>query len=172
VISVTLSFIAVLLLRKRSTRRCILKWAFNASVFIFFHNRWVVNCTKNVCRHNFVTIERWSDSWCKSVFILHLCIMNCIFSLSNAKFIVVSWLWISLIIVSDSSSNFSLAFIMMSSKASVTMWWVKHFLPSQCEWCRLKSSMINCLQSFLISSFKQEIVNNSSVKMIDSEHEL
>ncbi len=121
VISATLSFIAVLSSRKHSTRRCILKWVFNASMFIFFYNQWVVSCIKDVCRHNFVTIKRWSDFWCKLILILHLCIMNWIFSLSNAKFIAMSWLWVSLIIVSDSSSNLSLVFVMMFSKVSITM---------------------------------------------------
>ena len=172
VISATLSSIAVLSSRKQLTKRCILRWVFSASVFIFFHNRQVVSCMKNVRRHSFVKIERWSDSWCRSVLILHLCIMNCIFSLSNARSIVVSWLWVSLVIVSDSSSNFSFAFVIMFNKASVAVWWVKHLLSSQCEWCRFKSSTINCSQSFLISSFRWEIVDDSSVKMIDSEHEL
>ncbi len=81
VISATLSSIAVLSSRKRSTGRCILRWAFSASVFIFFHNRRVVSCTKDVRRHNFVAIERWSDSWCRLVLTSHLCIMNWIFSL-------------------------------------------------------------------------------------------
>ncbi len=127
---------------------------------------------KDVHRHNFVTIERWSNFWCRSVLISHLYIMNWIFSLLNTRFIVVSWLWVSLVIMSDSSNNFSLTFVMMSSKASVTVWWVKHFLSSQYEWCRLKSSTISCLQSSLISSFKWEIVNDSFVKMINSEHKL
>ncbi len=121
VISTTLSFIAVLSSRKWSMKKCIFKWAFNASVFIFFHNQQVVSCMKDVHKHNFVIIERWSDFWCRLIFILHLYIMNWIFLLLNAKFIVVSWLWISLVIVSDSSSNFNLIFIMMFSKASVTM---------------------------------------------------
>ncbi len=105
VISATLSFIAVLLSRKWSMRRCILRWVFSASVFIFFHNRWVVSCTENVHRHSFMIIERWSNFWCRSIFILHLYIMNWIFLLSNARFIVVSWLWISLMIMFDSSSS-------------------------------------------------------------------
>ncbi len=92
VISVTLSFIAVLSSRKQSIKRCIIRWVFSASVFIFFYNRRVVSCMKDVRRHNFVTIERWSNFWCKSVLILHLYIMNWIFSLSNTRFIVVSWL--------------------------------------------------------------------------------
>ncbi len=153
-------------------KRCILRWVFIASVFIFFHNRQVVSCMKNVRRHNFVTIERWSNFWCRLIFILHLYIMNWIFSLSNARFIVVSWLWVSLVIMSDSSSSSSLAFVMMSSIAFNAVWWVKHLLSFQCKWCRLKSSMISCLQSSLISSFRWEIVDDSSVKMIDSEHEL
>ncbi len=172
VISATLSFIAVLSSRKQSMKRCILKWAFSASVFIFFYNRRVLSCMKNVRRHNFVTIEKWSDSWCRSILILHLCIMNWIFSLSNARFIVVSWLWVSLVIMFDSSSSFSLAFVMMSSRAFIAVWWVKHLLSLQCEWCRLKSFTISCLQSSLISLFRREIVDDSSVKMIDSEHEL
>ncbi len=171
-ISATLSSIAVLSLREWSTKKCILKWVFSASVFIFFHNQQVVSCTKDVRKHNFVTIERWSDFWCRLILILHLYIMNWIFSLSNAKSIVVSWLWVSLVIMSDSSNSFSLMFVMMSSRASVAMWQVKHLLPSQYEWCRLKSSMISCLQSSLISLFRREIVNDSSVKIIDSEHEL
>ena len=172
VISVTLSSIIVLSSRKRSMRKCILRWAFSASVFIFFHNRRVVNCMKNVRRHNFMTIERWSDFWCRLILILHLCIMNWIFLLSNARFIVVSWLRIFLVIVPDSSSSSSLAFVMMSSRAFIAVWWVKHLLPSQYEWCRLKSSTTSCSQSSLISSFRREIVDDSSVKMIDSEHEL
>jgi len=172
VISATLSSIAVLSLKKQSMRRCIFRWAFSASVFIFFHNWRVVSCMKDVHRHNFMTIKRWLNFWCRLILILHLCIMNWIFLLSNAKFIVVSWLWVSLVIVSDSSNSFSLAFVMMFSRASVAVWWVKHLLLSQCEWCRLKSSTISCSQSSLISSFRQEIVNDSSVKMIDSEHEL
>ena len=145
---------------------------FSAFVFIFFYNQWVVSCMKDVHKHNFVTIERWSDFWCRSVFILHLYIMNWIFLLSNAKFIVVSWLWVSLVIVFNSSNSFSLVFITMFSKTSVTVWWIKHLLSSQYEWCRLKSSTISCLQSSLISSFRWEIVDDFSVKMIDSEHEL
>ena len=172
VISTTLSSIAVLLFKEQSMKRCILKWAFSASVFIFFHNQRVVSCMKDVRRHNFVTIERWSDFWCRSVLILHLYIMNWIFSLSNTRSIVVSWLWVSLVIVPDSSSSFSLAFVTMSSRVSVAVWWVKHLLSSQCEWCRLKFSTISCLQSSLISSFRREIVDDYSVKMIDSEHEL
>jgi len=171
-ISTTLSFIAVLLSRKWLTRRCIFKWVFSASVFIFFHNRQVVNCMKNVHKHIFMTIERWSNFWCRSILILHLCILNWIFSLSNARFIVVSWLWVSLVIMPDSSSSFNLVFITMSSRTFVAVWWVKHLLSSQCKWCRLKSFMISCLQSSLISSFRREIVDDSSVKMIDSEHEL
>ncbi len=131
-ISITLSSIAVLSLKEWSIRKCILKWAFSVSVFIFFHNQRVVSCMKNVRRHSFMTIERWLDSWCRSVFILHLCIMNCIFSLSNAKFIVVSWLWISLVIMSDSSNNFNLVFIIMFSRVSIAVWWVKHLLFLQC----------------------------------------
>ena len=145
---------------------------FSASVFIFFHSQRVMSCMKNVHKHNFVTIERWSDLWCRSILILHLYIMNWIFSLSNTRFIVVSWLWVFLVIVSDSSSSFSLAFIMMFSRAFIAVWWIKHFLPSQCKWCRLKSSTINYSQFSLISSFRREIVNDSSVKMINSEHEL
>jgi len=172
VISTTLSSIAVLSFKEWLTKRCILKWVFSASMFIFFHSRRVVSCMKNVRRHNFMTIERWSNSWCRSVLILHLCIMNCIFSLSNAKFIVVSWLWVSLVIVSDSSNSFNLAFIMMFSRASVTVWWVKHLLSLQCEWCMLKSFTISCLQSSLISLFRREIVNDSFVKMMNNEHKL
>ncbi len=127
-ISITLSFITVLSLRKQLIRRCILKWVFNAFVFIFFHNQWVVSCIRNVCKHNFMIIERWSNFWCKLILILHLCIMNWIFSLSNAKFIVVNWLWVFLIIMFNLSSNFSLAFVMMFSRAFITMWWVKHLL--------------------------------------------
>ena len=155
-----------------SMRKYILRWAFSASMFIFFHSQRVMSCMKNVHRHNFVIIERWSDSWCRSVLISHLCIMNCIFSLSNARSIVVSWLWVFLVIVSDSSSSFNLAFVMMFSRASVAVWQVKHLLPSQCEWCMLKSLTISCSQSSLISSFRREIVNDSFVKMINSEHEL
>ncbi len=172
VISVTLSFIAILLSRRWSMKRYILKWAFNVSVFIFFHNQWVISCMKNVCKHSFMIIERWLNSWCRSVLILHLYIMNCIFLLLNAKFIVVSWLWVFLIIVFNLSNSFSLMFVTMFSKASVIVWWVKHLLSFQYEWCRLKSSMISYLQSSLISSFKQEIVDDSSVKMLDSEHKL
>ncbi len=148
-----------LVIKKQSMKRCILKWIFSVSVFIFFHNWWVVSCMKNVRRYNFVTIKRWSNFWCKLIFILHLYIMNWIFLLSNAKFIVVSWLWVFLIIMFNSSNSFSLAFIMMFSRASVAVWWVKHFLSSQCKWCRLKFSTINCLQSSLISSFRWEIVD-------------
>jgi len=172
VISATLSSIAVLSLRKWLMRKCIFKWVFNASVFIFFHNQWVVSCMKNVHKYNFMTIEKWSNLWCRLILILHLYIMNWIFLLLNAKSIVVSWLWVFLVIVSDSNNSFSLAFIIMFSKAFITMWWVKHLLSSQCEWCRLKSFTISCLQSFLISSFRREIVNDSSVKMINSKHEL
>ncbi len=132
VISATLLSIAVLSSRKQSTKRCILKWAFSASVFIFFHNQRVVSCIKIVRRHNFVTIEKWSDFWCKLILTLHLYIMNWIFSLSNARSIVVSWLWIFLVIVSDSSSSFNLTFVMMSSKAFIAVWRVKHLLSESC----------------------------------------
>jgi len=36
----------------------------------------------------------------------------------------------------------------------------------------LKSFTINCLQSSLSSSLKQEMIDNSSVNKIDNEHEL
>ncbi len=145
VISATLSSIAVLSFKEWSTRKCILKWVFSVSMFIFFHSQWVISCMKNVRKHNFMTIERWSNSWCRSVLILHLYIMNCIFLLLNARFIVVSWLWIFLVIMFNSSNSFNLTFVMMFSKASITMWWVKHLLSFQCEWCMLKSFIISCL---------------------------
>ncbi len=94
-------------------------------------------------------IERWFDLWCRSIRTLHLRVMNCIFLLLKTRSIVVNWLWASRVIVSDYSNNFSLAFVMMFSRVSVVVWRVKHLRLSQWEWCRLKSSTISCLQSFL-----------------------
>ncbi len=112
----TLSFIIVLLFKERFNKRCICKYTLNSSVFIFFHNHWVEDCTEVVCRQSSVTIERWFNSWCRSMHILHLHVMNCIFSLLKTKSIVVNWLWILQVIVSDFSNNFSLALVMMLSK--------------------------------------------------------
>ena len=63
-------------------------------------------------------------------------------------------------------------FIMMFSRTLIAVWWIKYLLSFQYEWCKLKFFIISCLQSSLISSFKQEIVDDSSVKMINNEHEL
>ncbi len=88
----TLSFIIILLFKERFDERCICKYAFNASVFIFFHNHWVEDCTEVVCKQSSVIIKRWFNSWCKLMCILHLHVMNCIFSLLKTKSIVVNWL--------------------------------------------------------------------------------
>ncbi len=138
----------------------------------FFQSHQVENCTKIVYRHSSVTIERWFDFWCRSVRTSHLRIMNCIFSLLKTKSIVVNWLWASRVIVSDFSNNFSLAFVMVFSRVSAVVCWVKHLRFSQCEWCKLKFSTTSCLQSFLSSLFKREIVENFSVNVMNSELEL
>ncbi len=87
-----LSFIIILLFKEWFNERCIYKYALNASVFIFFHNYQIENCTEVVYKQSSVTIKRWFDSWCKSMCILHLRVMNCIFSLLKTKLIVVNWL--------------------------------------------------------------------------------
>ncbi len=112
----TLSFIIILLFKERFDERCIHKYTLNASVFIFFHNHWVEDCTDVVYKQSFIIIERWFNSWCRLICILHLHVMNCIFSLLKTKSIVVNWLWVLQVIVSDFSNNFSLALVMMSSK--------------------------------------------------------
>ncbi len=145
---------------------------FNTSVFIFFQSHQVKNCTEIVYKHSFVMIERWFDFWCRSIRILHLRVMNCIFSLLKTRSIVVNWLWASQVIVSDFSNNFSLVFVMMFSRVSVVVWWVKHLHLFQWEWCRLKSFTISCLQSFLSSLFKWEMIEDFSVNVVNSEHEL
>jgi len=76
------------------------------------------------------------------------------------------------VIVSGFNNNASLALMIKSSKLSVAACWVKRLHSSQWEWCRLKSFTINCLQSSLSSSLKQEMIDNSSVNKIDNEHEL
>ncbi len=114
-----LSFIIILLFKERFNERCICKYALNASVFIFFHSHWVENCTEVVYKHSSVTIEKWFNFWCRSMCTLHLRVMNCIFSLLKTKSIVVNWLWVSQVIMSDFSNNFSLMLVMMSSKLSI-----------------------------------------------------
>ena len=141
-------------------------------MLIFFQSQWVEDCTEIVCKFNSVTIERWSDLWCKSVYTLHLHVIDCIFSLLKTKSIVVNWLWVSRVIVSDFSSSLSFAFVMTFNRVSIIVYWVKHLHLSQCEWCRLKSFTISCLQSFLSSSFKREIVESFSVNVMNSEFEL
>ncbi len=81
-------------------------------------------------------------------------------------------MWASRVIMSNFSNNFSLVFVIMFSKVSVIIWWVKHLRFFQWEWCRLKSSIINYLQSFLSSLFKQEMIEDFSVNVINNEHEL
>jgi len=139
---------------------------------IFFQSWWVKNCIEIVCKFSSVIIERWSDFWCKLIHTLHLHVINCIFSLLKIKSIIVNWLWILQVIVSDFSSSFSLAFVMMFSRISAIICQVKHLHSFQCEWCRLKSFMANCLQSFLNSLFKREIVESFSVNVINSEFKL
>jgi len=168
----TLMFIIVLLFKERFDERCICRYALNASVFIFFHSHQVEDCTEVVCRHSFMTIKRWFNSWCKSMCTLHLLIMNCIFSLLKTRSIIVNWLWVLQVIVSDFSNNFSLALIMMSSKLLTAACWVKHLCFSQWEWCRLKSFMISCSQSSLSSSLKQEMIKDLFIDVKNSEHKL
>ncbi len=103
----TLSFIIILLFKKRFDERCICRYALNASMFIFFHSHWVEDCTEVVCKHSSVTIEKWFNSWCRLMHTLHLCIMNCIFSLLKTRSIVVNWLWVLQVIMSDFSNNFN-----------------------------------------------------------------
>ena len=57
-----LSFIIVLLFKERFNERCIRRYTLNASMFIFFHNHRVEDCTEVVCRQSFMTIERWFNS--------------------------------------------------------------------------------------------------------------
>ncbi len=85
-----LSFIIILLFKEWFNERCIYRYILNASVFIFFHNQWVEDCTEVVYKQSFMTIKRWFNSWCKSMYILHLHVMNCIFSLLKTKSIVVN----------------------------------------------------------------------------------
>ncbi len=165
----TLSFIIVLLFKERFDERCICRYALNASVFIFFYSHWVEDCTDVVYRQSSVTIERWFNSWCKSMHILHLHVMNCIFSLLKTKSIVVNWLWVLQVIVSDFSNNFSLVLVMMSSKLSIIACWVKHLHFSQWEWCRLKSLTISCLQSSLSSSLKREMIEDLFIDVENSD---
>ncbi len=167
-----LSFIIILLFKERFDERCICKYMLNASVFIFFHNHQVEDCTEVVYKHNFVTIERWFDSWCRSMHTLHLHIMNCIFSLLKIKSIVVSWLWALQVIMSDFSNNFSLILVTMSSKLLITAYQVKHLYFFQWEWCRLKSLMISCLQSSLSNLLKWEMIENLFINIKNSEHKL
>jgi len=125
--SYTLSFIIILLFKEWFNERCICRYALNASVFIFFHNHRVEDCTEVVCEHSSVTIKRWFNSWCRLMRTLHLHIMNCIFSLFKTKSIVVNWFWVLQVIVSDFSNNFSLALVMMSSKLlTAAVYQVKH----------------------------------------------
>ena len=138
----------------------------------FFQSWRVEDCTEIVCRFNSVTIEKWSDFWCKLIHTSHLHVIDCIFSLLKTKSIVVNWLWASWVIMSDFSSSFSLAFVMLFNKVSIIVCWTKHLYLSQCEWCRLKSYTTIYLQSFLSSLFKQEIVESFSVNVINSELEL
>jgi len=53
-----LSFIIVLLFKERFDEKCICRYALNASVFIFFHNHQVEDCTEVVCKQSSVTIKR------------------------------------------------------------------------------------------------------------------
>ncbi len=167
-----LLFIIILLFKEWFNERCICRYALNASVFIFFHNHWVEDCTEVVYKQSSVTIERWFNSWCRSMCILHLHVMNCIFSLLKTKLIIVNWLWILQVIMSDFSNNFSLVLVIMSSKLSIAACWMKHLYSSQWEWCRSKSFMISCLQLFLSSLFKREMIEDFSVDVKNSEHEL
>jgi hypothetical protein len=123
----TLSFIIVLSSKEWFKDKCICRSAFNASVFIFFQSCWVESCTKIVCKYSSVMIKRWFNLWCRLIRILHLHVMNCIFSLLKTKSIIVNWLWASQVIVSDFSNNFSLMFVMMFNRVSIIIWWVKHF---------------------------------------------
>ncbi len=102
-----LSFIIILLFKEWFNERCICRYALNASVFIFFHNHQVEDCTEVVCRHSSVTIKRWFNSWCKLMCTSHLHVMNCIFSLLKTRLIVVNWLWVLQVIMSDFSNNFN-----------------------------------------------------------------
>ena len=167
-----LSFIIILLFKEWFNERCICKYALNASVFIFFHNHQVDNCTEVVYRHSFVIIERWFNSWCRLMCTLHLHVMNCIFSLLKTKSIVVNWLWVLQVIVSDFSNNFNLMLIMMSSKLLIAACWVKHLHLFQWEWCRLKSFMISYLQLSLSNLLKQEMIKDFFVDVKNSEHKL
>jgi len=167
-----LSFIIILLFKRWFNERCICKYALNASVFIFFYNHQVEDCTEFVYRYNSVTIERWFNSWCRLMHTLHLHVINCIFSLLKTKLIVVNWLWVLQVIMSDFSNNFSLTLVIMSSKLLIIACWVKHFRFFQWEWCRLKSFMISYLQLSLSSSLKQEMIENLFVNVKNSEHEL
>ncbi len=101
----TLSFIIILLFKEWFDERCICRYALNASVFIFFHNHQVEDYTEVVCRHSFMTIKRWFNSWCKLMCTLHLHVMNYIFSLLKTRLIVVNWLWVLQVICNDCLFN-------------------------------------------------------------------
>ncbi len=141
-------------------------------LLFFFQSHQVKSCTEIVCKHSSTMIKRWFDLWCRLICILHLRVMNCIFSLLKTRLIVVNWLWASQVIVSNFDNNFSLTFVMTFSRVSVIIWWVKHLCFSQWEWYRLKFSTISYLQSFLSSSFKQEMIKDFSMNVVNSEHEL
>jgi len=138
-------------------------------VFIFFQSQWIKNGTEIIYKFNSVTIERWFDLWCKSIRTLHLHIINCIFSLLKTKFIIVNWLWILQMIMFNFSSSFYLAFVIIFSRVLIIVCWVKHLHSSQCKWCRLKFFTTSCLQSFLSSSFKWEIVESFFINVMNNE---
>ena len=141
-------------------------------MFIFFQSRWVENCTEIVYRFNSVIIKRWSDFWCKSIHTSHLRVIDCIFSLLKTKFIIINWLWVSRVIMSDFNSSLNLAFVISFSRILIIICRAKHLCFSQCKWCRLKSFTTIYSQSFLSSSFKREIVKSFSVNVMNSELKL
>jgi len=53
-----LSFIIILLFKERFDEKCICRYMLNASVFTFFHNHQVEDCTEVVYRQSFMTIKR------------------------------------------------------------------------------------------------------------------
>ncbi len=139
---------------------------------------WVIFYLREFCSLDTDSIEFFmsrSNRCHKSVWIYYyyyLHIINCIFSLLKTKFIIINWLWILQVIVSDFSSSLNLAFVMTFSKVLIIICWVKHLHFSQCKWCKLKSFTTSYLQSFLSSSFKREIVESFSVNVMNNELKL
>ena len=120
------------------------------SVIIFFlFILFQLHCCLRICemmfKMNNEIIKWWLESFFSSEFIIQW--ITCYINHRNVKtrFIIITDLWFSHIIISDNISSYNFVSLTIFIRSSVMQYLIKHLISSHQRWCRLKLSRIRYL---------------------------